>query len=319
METYKELRERLARVIEQKDRYRKALCGIMEAVQDGMYNGLFDSGYRVKDFNGKCSKGMSYRQVRWSGCPHVHESCLQGCPLDFQMRKLLKRRNEAFNVEDEDDAAMIPFSIDEIPTYNHKANTYHVSDAWFARRMMRFLMVYRCGGDNKSLGGNESAGDAFIRLVGFGCDTVGYGKAWREFLELKEIYDTYKKQGIEDGEIRKLFKQEEMQKRVSLFPKMLEHAARVYSRGLEVEKAIGKNPKRGLKWIVLLSALLVSEFDFHREYPGADTGVYGDAFSVLCILCKKMVGLGGKGRLDILEFLNGEDVNGSFKSYRKRK
>ena len=298
----------LRKVIEQKDRLANALSDIVHAISNGCHNGLFESA--ISDM--KCPMGKSKTELRFGLCKKAG-NCKDSlhCPMSFNLYRLIQAKNKCDDILREHDSALIPFSIDEIPEYDSVRFKYQVSTEWFARRMVRFISWNGIGneGDDKH---RRELSDAFLRLVGFGCDTIGFGAEWRQFMEVYEI----RKKGIANGKSEEqiIDELEKVKSKYKCVERLLIASADVHLRIYKhaIIKAIRKNPKRALRWIVLESVLLACEYDFTYDYPGADNGVYGDVFSCLGRMCLASVGLDSDDRFGILEFVNGKDKKSWF-------
>ena len=307
METYQELQERLNKVILQKDRLQERLANMVDRFWSCMANGIFEGGgfYPEKEKDKKCEGGKTLREVKWHGCEKARDgNCCIGCHLKFDMMMMMEAVLKATDVLNELDEAMLKFSPDEIPEFNHKLQ-YKVSTKWFCRKMLRLIFQYTVGKDNCQIGGNKAVGESMLRLICFGLDTVGYGKSVVEFIALKELEQRIKKDNNGKDEIIQEVKKHE--KEFSNFFKMTKDAVDVHKQYTDVVKKIKKNPDRALKYISLLALLLFMEFDFCHKYPGADNGVYKGAFESVAYLCFLAMKLKEGDRIGILDFVNGTD------------
>lgn len=314
METIKELKARLNRVIEQKDRYVDALARVLDAIRGGRYNGLFKAGYSDKeDGSTECSQGVSYRELEWSGCPKALECKTAICPMTFHMRKLTKAYLNGMNLCDEQDAAMIPFSSKEIPLYEPNKYCYKVSKRWFAKEMVRLIQAMRLGTDNKSVGGNAALGKAYKRLVAFGMESIGKRDAWLEFVEVEERVKELQKQGKSNREIGKWVKDNVDNFRH--FEAALEATRRLFEKRMNIKKMIRKSPSRSMRYLVLYSLLAMTEFSFSHDYSGADLGVYDEWFAFMGRCCLYSQKIDIDDRLAILEFGNSGDEPNDFRMF----
>ena len=312
METKSELQIRLNRVIAQKDRLVKALNNLLYVISDGKTNGLFKAGFRPPNGKTKCKKGIDYSTTRYGYCSHLDEDCCIACPFTFEMFRLLEEEKKAGEVLEEADAAMIPFSPDrEIPLYVPERFTYKVSMEWFARRMIRFLLsnsaVYE-----KDIRKRRAIGETYERLVGFGCEAIGFREGWRQLQSLKQTRKAGLEKGLDDkqildGMIKEKSKYREMTRLICAAEKTCRR-----SNDIDMEKAIRKNRRRAFRWIVLEAVMLMIEYDFDHVYPGADNGIYRDAFTHIGRLCLAAVGIKADNRFGVLEFANADDKKGSF-------
>lgn len=312
METMEELKARLNRVIAQKDRYGEALGSILDAIRHGRYNGLFESGYYYEEKDKtECPLGMKYKDIRWSGCSKVLSCPTHRCPMTFWMRNLTEVYQKGMNVCEEQDAAKIPFNADEIPPYEPKKYYYKVSKRWFAKEMVRIIQAMRLGTDNKDVGGNVALGKAYKRLVGFGMESIGMRKAWLAFLAIEHEAIDKEKKGQTSIEIEEWFEKKcEEQKH---FMAAAYAAHKLFEKRDKVSTMIRKSPSRALRYLVLFALITMTEFDFSHEYPGADLGVYSDAFNFMGRLCLIAVKVKPGDRLAILEFGNSDDDIDDFK------
>ena len=314
MESKSELYARLNRVIAQKDRLANALCNVLNVIRDGKHNGLFEAGFRPKKGKTKCKRGIEFGHVKYGYCPHIGEDCCIDCPFTFSMYCLLEEEKNSQEVLRECDAAMIPFSpFVEIPIYMPEKYRYTVTTEWFVRRMIRFLLssnvVYE-----KDISKRKAIGETYKRLVGFGCEAIGFREGWRQLQSLEQIRQDRLAKGLSDKEILK-----EIMKNKARFKEMgrlICAAERTCKRSydIDMEKAIRKNRSRALRWIVLEAVMLIMEYDFGHDYPGADNGIYSDVFRFIGRLCLAAVGLKDDDRFGILEFVNAKDTKDSFKA-----
>jgi hypothetical protein len=312
METMEELKARLNRVIAQKDRYGEALGSILDAIRHGRYNGLFESGYRYEEKDKtECPQGMKYKDIRWRGCRKVLSCPTCRCPMTFEMRHLTEAYQKGMNVCEEQDAAKIPFNADEIPPYEPKKYYYKVSKRWFAKEMVRIIQAMRLGTDNKDVGGSVALGKAFKRLVGFGMESIGMRKAWLAFLAIEHEAIDKEKKGQTSIEIEEWF--EKKCKEQKHFMAAAYAAHKLFEKRDKVSTMIRKSPSRALRYLVLFALITMTEFDFSHEYPGADLGVYSDAFNFMGRLCLIAVKVKPGDRLAILEFGNSDDDVDDFK------
>ena len=81
----------------------------------------------------------------------------------------------------------------------------------------------------------------------------------------------------------------------------------------KLEKMIRKAPSRALRYLVLISLVTMSEFNFVRHYPSADLCVYAEYFAWIGRLCLYAVKIKPRDRLGILELSNSEDRCDDFK------
>lgn len=306
METMEELKARLNRVIAQKDRYGEALCGVLDAIRNGRYNGLFESGYRYKE-KGKteCPQGLSYRDLQWGGCRNVLSCPTCRCPMTFEMRHLTEAYQKGMDLCNEQDAAKIPFNVNEIPPYEPNKYCYKVSKKWFAKEMVRLIQAMRIGTDNKDVGGNAALGEAYKRLVAFGMESIGMRKAWLELVEIEEYARKLEKQGKSAREVSEWF--EKNIDNFKHFQASVKAMHRLFEKRDRIKKMIQKSPSRALRYIVLFALLTTTEFDFTHEYPGADNGIYSDAFAFLGRICLYSARIDTDNRIAILEFGNSDD------------
>ena len=312
METMEELKARLKRVIEQKDRYGTALALVLDAIRSGRYNGLFKAGYRYKEEDkAECSQGVSYGALEWSGCPKALECPTAVCPMTFHMRKLAKAYLKGMKVCEEQDAARIPFSPKEIPPYEPKKYCYKVSKRWFAKEMVRLIQAMRLGTENKDVGGNAALGEAYKRLVAFGMESIGMKQAWMEFCAIEEKARELDKQGQANREIGKWF--EDNVAKFRHFKAVAKSTSRLFEKRANIQKMIRKAPSRAMRYLVLYSLLTMTEFRFTHDYPGADLGVYGDVFAFIGRCCLYSAKIDIDDRLAILEFVNSDDEVDDFR------
>ena len=314
METMEELKKRLNRVIAQKDRYGEALGRLLDAIRHGRYNGLFDAGYRDEEKDKvECPQGMKYKEIRWSGCHKVLTCPTCRCPMTFEMRHLTEAYQKGMEVSQEQDAAKIPFSAKEIPPYEPRKYSYKVSKRWFAKKLVRLILAMRLGTDNKDVGGSAALGKAYKRLVAFGMESIGMRRAWLESLEIEHKAISMEKKGIPNGEIEDWF-----ESKVDEF-KNFKAAAyamnKLFEKRDKVERMIRKSPSRALRYIVLFALLNLTEFNFSHEYPGADLGVYSEAFDFVGRLCCAAVKVKHDDRFAILEFGNSDDDVNDFRMF----
>ena len=312
METMEELKERLNRVIAQKDRYGEVLGEILDAIRHGRYNGLFESGYRDEEKDKvECPQGVKYKDVRWSGCSKVLTCPTCRCPMTFQMRRLTEAYQRGLNVCEEQDAAKIPFNTSEIPPYEPKKYCYKVSKRWFAKEMVRLILSMRLGTANKDVGGSAELGKAYKRLVSFGMESIGMRKAWEEFLALEHKAISMEKKGIPGREIADWFEKKVDEYRNFKAAACATH--KLFEKRDKVAMMIRKSPSRALWYRVLIALLTLTEFNFSHEYSGADLGVYSDAFGFIGRLCLISVKIKPGDRLAILEFGNSDDEVDDFR------
>lgn len=312
METMEELKARLNRVIAQKDRYGEALADILDRIRSGRYNGLFESGYRdLEDGKTECPQGLTYRDLKWGGCPKVLSCPTCRCPMTFEMRYLTEAYQKGMEVCNEQDAAKIPFNVNEIPPYEPSKYSYKVSRRWFAKEMVRLIQAMRLGTDNKDVGGNAALGRAYKRLVAFGMESIGKKQAWLEFASIEEQAKKMVKQGKSAIDIAKWY---EEHVEASRHLKMVAKAThRLFEKRGDIQKMIRKAPSRAMRYLVLFSLLTMTEFDFTHDYPGADLGIYGDAFAFMGRCCLYSEKIDTDDRIAILEFGNSDDMIDDFK------
>ena len=300
MESYSELKERLNRVIAQKDRYGKAICELQDAIRHGLYNGLFESGFRDREKDkSECPEGKKYSDVSWGGCRDVLVCQRARCPMTFEMRKLWEAYEKSMELGEEQDAARIPFSLDEIPNYEPNIWDYCVSKEWFAKRMVRFILSYRMGT------GDKDFGEAFSRLIGFGMESIGMKVAWRQLLDMGEMGVELKNRGKSSTEIMA-----EIRDRTSGWKelkKLINRVYRVGGRRGKLATDIKKSPARALSMLVLYAVLFWMEYDFKKTYPGADNGIYRDVLNFLGRCCLIACKVNPDDRFEILEFINSDD------------
>lgn len=314
MESYKELKERMNRIIEQKDRFGEALGKLLDAIKHGRYNGLFEAGFReMKDNTKVCSQGVKFSEVKWSGCPKVLECPTHACPMTFEMRHLMEAYQKGLDVLDEQDAARIPFKANEIPPYEPSKYDYKVSIKWFAKEVVRIILAMRLGSDNKVVGGNVALSNAFKRLVGFGMESIGMKEAWIEFLKIDETAIKMERSGKAASAVADWFEQKLEEGCFKHFKSSAQAAHKLFEKRDKLEKMIRKAPSRALRYLVLSSLVTMSEFNFVRHYPSADLCVYAEAFAWIGRLCLYAVKIKPEDRLGILELSNSEDRCDDFK------
>lgn len=316
MENYQALQARLNKVILQKDRLQEQLSNLVDRFWSGMANGLFEKGgfEPEKEKDKKCEGGKTLKEVKWHGCEKARDGkCCKGCHLTFEMCMMMEAVLRSTDVLNELDEAMVKFSPDEIPEFNSKLQ-YKVNLKWFCRKMIRIISQYKVGAKNEQIGGNKAIGDAMFRLICFGLDSSGYGPAVEEFISLINL----EKKLLGKRNEEKIKEVKNHKDKFKNFFNMTTDAAELSKQYNSVVNRIKKKPDMALKDIALLALLLFMEYDFCHKYPGADNGVYKDAFESVAFLCFVAMRLKEGDRIGILEFLNGRDCRHDIEKHMRK-
>ena len=281
-----ETRNDLHSVRVQRDELRSALDKVYDRIRQGAYNHMFrDENPRASGSDKeKCKEGYTRHGVIWccGSCCGECDGRGKDCQLSFEEQKLFKAIRSANKLLDERDAEMPESTPRDFPVYDPDHNAYEATDRWIARNLYKFAVGYWLFGNHSDLEEEKKWEKAFDNLLAICLDAIGKnGKAYRTLIsKIPELME----KGPYDEEKAKKFR-EEYPEIVSL---MEEATDLVF---VNEDKVVTTT------YLVNLALTLRMDYQFGHKYPGADRGVYGDAFCSLIDVALKLVGLDNPGRI----------------------
>lgn len=272
----------------QRDELRHALSEVYDRIRQGAYNHMFrEENPRVaRSDKEKCKEGYTRQGVIWccGSCCGDCDGCGKDCQLSFEEQRLFKALRAARKILDARDAEMEEITPQDFPTYDPEHYAYEATERWIARNLYKFAVGYWLFGNHNDLEEEKKWEKAFDDLLAICLDAIGKdGKAYRTFItEAHRIWECFRQKGDKavDEESKKL--RNDHPEVVKLLQDGVDFVYRE------------ENEDNTVKRLVFLALTLRMDYDFGHKYPGADMGVYGDAFCSLIDVALKLVGLYGE-------------------------
>lgn len=285
----KNAEDKLRKVCEQRDRAWSAIGRLIHTFWGAHYNHAFDAeDIQTEEKNGKkevyhCSAGRTLSSV-FHGCDLFdNDEVCKGydCPMGFHHREIYGAVRDASKVIDELRAEQDPFNLERIPKYDPDKK-YKVTPKWFARMCFMFLNGFHVGAKYTA---EESRrhGDALASLVCICLSSLGF-EFPIDFLSLSEE----DKNALQEDDPRFV----SFQKTFDRFHEMYDDKIKEFEDSdTEAQKKILKcNDDFVLAIIVKNMLIVMCEYAFGHEYPGADLGVYQGYFDSVKFDCGVVMG-----------------------------
>lgn len=285
----------------QRDELRHALGEVCDRIRQGACNNMFrEENPRVtRSDKKKCKEGYTREGVIWccGSCCGDCDGCAKDCQLSFEERSLFKALRAANNLLSARDAEMEEIKPEDFPVYDPDHNAYEATDRWIVRKLYTFAVGYWLFGNHSDLEEEKKWERAFDDLLAICLDAIGKsGKAYRTLVS--KIAE-FTEKGPYDKEKAKKFRED--------YPEVVNLTEEA------VDLVSAKEHKvLTTTYLVYLALSLRLNYQFGHKYPGADRGVYGDAFCLLIDVALKLVGL------DSLGYIRWEDGE-SEEDYERRK
>ena len=267
----------------QRDALRHALGEVCDRIRQGACNHMFreDNPRVSRSDKKKCKEGYTREGVIWccGSCCGDCDGCAKDCRLSFEERSLFKALRAADKLLDARDAEMEEIKPEDFPVYDPDHSTYKANDRWIARKLYTFAVGDWLCGNHSDLEEEKKWERAFDDLLAICLDAIGKnGKAYRTLVS--KISEFTEKGPYDKEKAKKL--REDYPEVVNLTDEALDL---VFA---EEEKVVTTT------YLVFLALSLRLNYQFGHPYPGADRGVYGDAFRSLIDVALKLVGLHGE-------------------------
>ena len=264
----------------QRDELRHALGEVCDRIRQGACNHMFrEENPRItRSDKKKCKEGYAREGVIWccGSCCGDCDGCAKDCQLSFEERSLFKALRAANKLLNARDAEMEEIKPEDFPAYDPDHNSYEATERWIARKLYTFAVGYWLFGNHSDLEEEKKWEKAFDDLLAICLDAIGKnGKAYRTLVS--KIAE-FTEKGPYDKEKANKFRED--------YPEVVNL----------IEEAVDLVSAKGRKvltttYLVYLALSLRLDYQFGHPYPGADMGVYGDAFRSLIDVALKLVGL----------------------------
>lgn len=278
--------ENFRRVCVQRDCLAKALGRLIDTIRNGVYNHMLpDVNPRAMhtevDAKTKCPKGHTRRDVMWSMglcCLKCDDHHCRARHLSFEERGMFEAMDVASEILNRPDGEMPDIKPEDFVVYRPDLYTYEATSTWIARNIYKFVVGYWFYSDHSDKEMERKWERAFDDTIAI-CLGV-YGKVYKTLVNacksVKSAEDA-DKFAAEHPEVKEFIEiiQERYESK-SLYDITRDKHACVYFK---------------TTMLVAYAVKLRLDYRFGHDYPGADMGVYGDAFDGLILLCLSIAGL----------------------------
>ena len=277
-------RKTLEEVCKQRDRAFDALANLVETFWDAHHNHAFDAEDKRDGKDRTCSQGKTLMDC-WNGCELFDkDGCKEHtCPMGFNHRKMYKQVLAANDVLTENIAEREHFDLNRIPQY-FPDRQYEVSVRWFARMALMLFTEYSFAKQDMTKEKALAFEKALFTLINIGLANFGIVTPPDEIWKLRECK---KLEEDEDNEVIKAYSEQ-------VGEKLKDYIARLEDiekfEVSEIMTCLKNDNKLALAFLIKECMLIMGEFGFGKEYPGADVAVYEGVFSELKYLCVELCG-----------------------------
>ena len=292
-DTYKVLEQTVSQTYE----VRHALVHLLDRLHSAMANGCFHGeAFHSENIRRKCPKGEDVSSSSRFICPKVLECQEHRCPMSFDMRLLWRTVAEAEKTIEKRPAHIIPFVADEVPTVENNRE-YIVSTEWFLKEVIRVIGRLTSHQETADKDRDKLI-DAHVRLIQFGLSTIGYRDAAEELVNIKSLKSPLSKQSktVIKAAIKTIRKTDRE----------------------SIVKAIKKAPNRAMRYFVLFLVAMMLEFDWTKQYPGADRSVYSSWFDGWIEVAYIYLKIDSQDIVATMNFLNAPRKKGDIISWPRK-
>lgn len=289
--------ETLKKVLFQRDALARALSSLEDKLRHGMYNDIFGGGEERIGADSKCDGGYKRREIMMNAgapcakCSKSNRRC-HASLCEYDVFCAMARANE---VLDKPDAEMLELRPEDFPKYDPDAEPKKLTSRQIARMMYKVVVGYMQSAIN-----SKDQGKAWERAYEDTlCIALGEeGRLWRKIADAKhlnkEAAEAWVKEHPEAVEFMK-------------------KADKYFRRGHRID------PREDIRGMLYTATILQSEYRFDHEYPGADRGVYHDAFMGIVNDCLKVAGLCPDDRPNSYDFEDKDEYERKLLEYESER
>jgi len=282
--------EMFKKVLLQRDALASALSSLEDKLRHGMYNNIFGDGEKLIDPDSKCNGGYKRREImRNAGAPcakcHKNLKC-HASLCEYDVFCAMAKANE---VLDKPDAEMPELRPEDFPKYDPDAEPKKLTSRQIARMMYKVVVGYMQSTIN-SKDQDKAWERAYEDTL---CIALGEeGRLWRKIADAKHL-------GIKEAGAW-VDEHPEAVEFVNKANKYLEHRV---------------DPREDIRGMLYTAMILQAEYRFDHEYPGADRGVYNDAFMGIVNDCLIVAGLYPEDRPNSYDFKDKDEYERRLLAY----
>lgn len=270
--------ETLKKLLLQRDALKSALSSLEDKLRNGMYNDIFGDGEKRIDADSECNGGYKRREIMMnagapcSECGKLNRKC-HASLCEYDVFCAMAKAKEVLH---KPDAEMPELRPEDFPKYDPDAEPKKLTSRQIARMMYKVVVGYM-----QSTINSKDQGKAWERAYEDTlCIALGEeGRLWRKIADAnhlnKEAAEAWVKEHPEAVEF------------VNKANKYLENRV---------------DPRKDIRGMLYTAMILQAEYRFDHEYPGADRGVYQDAFMGIVNDCLIVAGLHPEDRPDSYDF-----------------
>lgn len=278
--------ENFKRVCVQRDCLAKALGLLIDNIRSGVYNHMLpdvnQNGMHTEvDAKTKCPKGHTRRDVMWSMgrfCLKCDDYPCKASHLTLEEYKMFEAMDVASGILDRHDRETMDIKPEDFVVYQPDKYTYEATPTWIAKNIYKLVAGYWLCSDHSDKEMEKKWERTFDDTIAI-CLGV-YGKEYKTLVDacksIKSVEDA-KKFVAGHPEIKEFIEiiQERYESKPLYDVIRDKHACVHFKTTMLVAHAV----------------MLRLDYRFGHDYPGADMGVYGDAFDGLISLCLSIAGL----------------------------
>ena len=274
------------RVCVQRDCLAKALGLLIHNIRHGVCNHMLPDvnprGMHTEvDANTKCPKGHTRRDVMWSMgscCLKCEDYPCKAHHLTLEEYMMFESMDVASKILDRPNGEMSDIKPENFVVYQPDKYIYEATPTWIARNIYKLMVGYWLYSDHGDKEMEEKWERAFDDTIAI-CLGV-YGK------EYKMLVDAWKSAKSDEDIEKFTIEHPEVKEFIEIIHERYE-AKPLYDVIRDKHACIHFKATM----LVAHAVVLRLEYRFGHDYPGADMGVYGDAFNGLISLCLSIAGL----------------------------
>ena len=270
--------ETLKKVLLQRDALASALSSLEDKLRHGMYNHIFGDGEKRIVADSKCDGGYKRFEIMMNAgapcakCSKSNSKC-HASLCEYDVFCAMAKAKEVLG---RPDAEMPELRPEDFPRYDPNAEPAKLTPRQIARMMYRVVVGYMLSTIN-SKDQDKAWERAYEDTL---CIALGEeGRLWRKIADAKHM-------GMEAAEawVKEHPEAVEFMKKAN---KYFEHRV---------------DPREDIRGMLYAAMILQAEYRFDHEYPGADRGVYHDAFMAIVNDCLIVAGLYPEDRPNSYDF-----------------
>lgn len=273
-------------VLVQRDCLAKALGTLIDKIRSGVYNHMLPDA-NMGDFRSEddakieCPKGHTRRDVMLDMgrcCLKCDQYPCKANHLNFHEYEMFEAMDIASDILDRPPCETPDINPEDFIKYEPDKYTYETTPTWIARNIYKFVVGYWFYSDHRDKEMEKKWERAFDDTIAI-CLGV-YGK------EYKALVDAGKSAKSDDDIEKFMSGHPEVKEFIEIIQERLESKS-LYDIIRDKHACIHLKATM----LVAFAVMLRLDYRFGHDYPGADMGVYGDAFDGIISLCLSIAGL----------------------------